>query len=204
MLLSSPGNKNTVSLAALMNALAALLMLLVVFGLIGITTSADSDKLAEMALTNPLPLILQDILKIFSGLTALVLIRGLYRRFRDKSPALIKWGSIFALISVLCLFVNAAVSLYLIAAASSARLPPDAVISGLRAAILVLGIGAVMLNGVWYIAVSRIALKHNSFPTSFGFLGLALGVVSFMPPLFLLGLVLSIIWTFWLGWLLWP
>lgn len=191
------------SIAAFLNALAGLLMLWVVMGLIGITTSANSEILAEMARTNPLPLIWQDILKVLSGLTALVLIRGLYRRLRSHNPAWIKWGSIAAILAVGCLFVNAAVSLYLVLATSSAAFPPDGVLSALRAAILVLGIGAVVLNGPWYLAVSRTALKSHSFPASFCYLGLCLGIVSLLPPLALLALILGILWSFWLGLLWW-
>lgn len=187
---------------ALANALTGFLILLVVFGLIGIAISANSEEVAEMALTNPFPLVLQDILKVFSAITALILLSVLYRRLKNENLAIIKAGTAFGVISVICLLINAGISMFLVLSASNTSLTTLNNISALRTVVLLMGMTTIFLNGFWYLAINMTALKNKRFPALFCYLGISIGLISLIPPFGLVVLVLGIIWSAWLGVLL--
>ncbi len=191
-------NQKVGGIAALVHSLLGFITLIVVLRSLGIAPNAE--KLAEIARSNPFPIVLLDIIKILSSITALILIRVLYRRFKSKNLASVKWGSVAGIVSVVCLLINAVTSLLLVLSASSEiSLITSERISTMRILVIVFGIGSIFFNGLWYIAINRTALKNKSFPTSFCYLGITLGIISLIPPLSQIVLVLVIIWSLWLG-----
>jgi hypothetical protein len=55
-------------------------------------------------------------------------------------------------------------------------------ISTMRILVIVF-VSSIFFNGLWYIAINRKALKNKTFPASFCYLGIALGIISLIPPL---------------------
>src|SRR4028119_2195193 len=109
-------NQKVAGIAALIQAFLSIISLLVVLRWLGIAPT--SDKLAAIARSNPFPIVLLDVIKIFTGITALVLVGWFQRLFKEKNSALVKWGSVAGIVSVICLFINAVISLLLILSAS--------------------------------------------------------------------------------------
>jgi hypothetical protein len=185
-------------IAALIQSLLGFITLIVVLYSLGIAPNADS--LAEIARSNPFPIVLLDIIKLLSSITALILINFFYHYFMVDNLASVKWGSVAGIISVICLLTNAVISLLLVLSATSEmdQMTPER-ISTMRILVIVFGIGSIFFNGLWYIAINRKALKNKTFPASFCHLGTALGVISLIPPLSQIVLVLVIVWSLWLG-----
>jgi hypothetical protein len=185
-------------IAAIIHSLLSFTTLIVVLYSLGIAPS--TDRLAEIARSNPFPIVLLDIIKILSSITALILINFLYRYFKDNNLGSVKWGSVAGITSIICLLTNAVISLLLVLSASSEinLLTPER-ISTMRILVIVFGISSIFFNGLWYIAINRKALKNKIFPAFFCYLGIALGVISLIPPLSQIVLVLVIVWSLWLG-----
>jgi hypothetical protein len=191
-------NQKVVGIAALIQAFLSIITLIVVLRWLGIAPT--SDKLAAIARSNPFPIVLLDVIKIFTGITALVLVSWFWSLFKDKNSALVKWGSVAGIVSVICLFINAVISLLLILSTSpEIRLLSSERITTMRILVIVFGIGTLFFLGLWYIAINRTALINKTFPSVFCYLGITLGIVSLIPPFSQLGLILSPIWTLWLG-----
>ena len=185
-------------IAALIHSLLGFITLIVVLYSLGIAPSPD--RLAEIARSNPFPIVLLDIIKVLSSITALILINFTNRYFKDNNLESVKWGSVAGKISVFCLLTNAVISLLLVLSASSeiSLLTPER-ISTMRILVIVFGICSIFFNGLWYIAINRTALKNKRFPASFCYLGIALGIISLIPPLSQIVLVLVIVWSLVLG-----
>lgn len=190
------------SAAAFGNALAAGASLFVTLSLIGITALNDPQRLVELALHNPLPLLLQDALKFLSAATALGLIFALWKYLRDNAPKAMRLATVFGLLAVGLLLANAALSLFVVSQAASR---PQNMADGntLNGIIGILGMGAIMANGVWYLLVNWSARKSGSLPLGLCWLGLIVGAASLVPFLALGVLVLGIVWAVWLGIALW-
>ena len=62
-----------------------------------------------------------------------------------------------------------------------------------------LALGAIVLDGVWLLLISWIALKHQQLPKRLCYLGLGMGVLSLVPPLGIIVLLLGIVWSGWSG-----
>jgi hypothetical protein len=182
--------------AAYLNAFVALGTLGVALLLIGPAALADRQTMAALALHNPMPLFIQDGLKIVSALIATVLIAGLYDRLQSAAPALALAASLFGAVSILCLVANAGLSLY---ATSQAALLSAGRAQMLTFAISLLGLGALVANGPWYLLVSSAAWRSGRLPRALAGLGLVLGLLSFIPPLAFLLLLLTIAWSLALG-----
>ncbi len=189
-------------LAAVLNAVVAVAMLVVAIVLIGPSTLAHPGKLVDLAIHNPTPLIIQDALKFALAALASVLILALANRLRGHTPTLILVATIFGFLSVLGLVANAALSLYAISQAASSAPGASAVGNQLNGLIGVLALAVIVLNGVWYFLVSWSALKSHRLPQPLSYLGLGMGILSFAPPLGIIVLLLSTIWSLWLGQLL--
>lgn len=186
-------------LAAFANALIGAGALVVAIGLIGPAALADPGKLADLAIHNPAPLIIQDALKLASAVTACVLIAALFNRLRTGFPAVMVIASSFGLLSVLCLLANAGLSLFVLS--QTARgMAAGAQLQGL---IGLLGMAVIVANGVWYLLVGWAALKAGRLPRPLCYLGVGMGGLSLLPPLGIVVLLLSLAWSVWLGLVLW-
>ena len=186
-------------IAAFLNATAGVLTLIVALVLIGPAVMADRNLFAECALRNPTPLIIQDGLKFLSAATAIVLIWALYWYLSIGTRNLILVATVFGLFSVLCLLANAVLSLIAVTQAASFAQSRPELGHQLNGLIGALAFAAIIANGPWYFLVSRAALKMGQLPKGLNYLGLVMGVVSFVPPLGIIVLLLSIVWSAWLG-----
>jgi len=190
------------ALAAIFNAVVAVAMLVVALVLIGPATLTDPGKLVELAIHNPTPLIIQDALKLVLAALASVLILALANRLRPHTPTLILVATIFGFLSVLGLVANSGLSLYAISQAASSAPGASAMGHQLNGLIGVLAIAVIVLNGAWYFLVSWSALKSHRLPQPLSYLGLGIGLLSLLPPLAIMALLVSTIWSLWLGQLL--
>jgi hypothetical protein len=181
------------ALAAFVNAVLGVAMLLVAFVLLG-PALTDSEKLIDMALHNPMPLILQDILKFASVAASCVLVWALSRHIDNERSPLVRPGSLCGFISILFLLANACLSLY--ATTNAARLEDG---QQINLAISLLGLAAIFVNGFWYLFENLMARKNKSLPGPLIGLGLVIGVISLVPFLGIFVLVLSLVWSVWLG-----
>lgn len=184
------------SIAAFGNAFAASAALYVALFLIGIPAMGDPQQLAELAIHNPTPLLLQDALKFLSAATACVLIFALDARLRDRAPTWMRAAKLFGFVAVGLLLTNATLSLF---AVSQATHFSPSVSAALNGVIGLLGMAAIMANGVWYLVVNWTARASRRLPRGLCYLGLLLGVTSFVPFLALFVLILGIVWALGLG-----
>ncbi len=187
------------SIAAFGNALAAGAALFVALFLIGIPALSDPQRLVELAIHNPTPLLLQDALKFLSTATGVVLIFALRKRLAGVAPTRMGVATAFGLLAIGLLLANATLSLWAVLQAANPApggLSDGAALSGL---IGVLGMAAIMANGVWYLLVNWTARASLRLPRGLCYLGLGLGAASLAPFLAILVLVLGILWAFWLG-----
>lgn len=209
--------QKTGGVAAWVNACLSAAALIVAFVLIGPEAMGDNARLAQMALENPTPLILQDVLKFASAAAASILIVVMFQRLRISHPGAMKTAVWFGSLSVVCLLANACLSLYTVSLA--ANVPPSQSASGLlltrtfsdmetilfvlkgflNALIGVLGMAVIFFNGVWYLLVNWVLLKTESLPRWLCYLGLVMGGMSLLPPLGIVVLLLSIPWSLGVG-----
>ncbi|GMV34412.1 MAG: DUF4386 domain-containing protein [Anaerolineales bacterium] len=203
--------------AALVNAVLALVSLIVAFGWIGPAALMDKAVLARLALENPAPLIFQDLLKFASAVTASVLVIAMYHRLRRQAPRGMKTALFFGLFSIALLLANASLSLFAVSQASTFTLLPLGaggqlggtyrqfeitayVLHGLLNELIgLLGMAAIFVNGFWYLPVNWAFLKTANLPRWLCILGLAMGGMSLLPPLGIVVLTLSIPWALGLG-----
>ncbi|WKZ49524.1 MAG: DUF4386 family protein [Anaerolineales bacterium] len=203
--------------AALINVAVTTVTLIVALGFIGAAALADPNKLMELAVRNPIPLIVQDALKVVSAGIAVVLILVFHSRLQNDFPRLIQTASCFGFLSVICLLINAGLSLALVTQAVNVpqeqtglnslpsmlldrRGTADLAVQGsLNGLINLLGMAVILVNGLWYLLISWASLKTNRLPRWINYLGLAMGGLSLLPPLGIFVLVLGIPWSFGLG-----
>jgi hypothetical protein len=57
----------------------------------------------------------------------------------------------------------------------------------------------IFTNGLWYLLTSWTALKADQLLKRLNYIGLAIGAISLIPILGIFALLLSIVWSFWLG-----
>lgn len=188
--------------AAFINAFLAIMALVVAFGFIGPAALTDNSKFVELAITNPLPLITQDLLKFASAIVTTILIVALFYRLHGKSPILAGLAALLGLLAIACLLVNASLSLYAVSQAASFAQAGAELGNQLNNIIGLLAVAVIAINGLWYLLVSWAALKTNQLPRRLNQLGLLIGGLSLLPPLGVIVLFLSIVWSLWLGWAL--
>ena len=92
-------------------AVVAIATLYVALVMIGPDALTDQNKFAEIAVNNPAPLYIQDMLKFISAVSGMVLIIILYRRLRKEATLRMKVAALFGCLSILLLLSNAAISL---------------------------------------------------------------------------------------------
>lgn len=181
--------------AAFVQAFAAAASLVTAVALIGLAALSDPARLAALAVHNPLPLLLQDSLKFVSAAASIVVIVALFRRLRSAAPTAAGVAAACGLLAVTLLLANAALSLAAVMQAMAGQ-AVDARLTGL---VGLSGMAAIAVNGLWYLLVGWTARTAARLPLALCWLGLALGVLSLVPFLALLVLVLSVVWSLWLG-----
>ncbi len=185
-------------IAAFVSAGAAGASLFVALVLIGMDALSDPQRLAELARVNPLPLLLQDALKILTAAAAFILVMVFRKTLRERAPTMARAAVVLGLLAIGLLLANALLSIFAVAQAAN----PSPNFSGgdaLTAVIGLLGMGAIMANGIWYLLVNWAALKNSLLPRGLCYLGLVLGAASLIPFLALGVLVLGVAWAIWLG-----
>lgn len=197
------GSQKIGGLAAFINALLGLGALVVAFGLIGPAALTDPSELAELAIHNPMPLIIQDSLKLGSAAAAIVLIMALFKHLRGNSPTRIKTATALGFFSVLLLLTNAGLSLFTVSQAAYFAQSQPGIATELNGLIGLLGLAVIAVNGLWYLIVSWTALKMERLPKWLCYLGLVIGGLSLLPPLGVVVLLLSVVWSLGLGLALW-
>lgn len=184
------------SIAAFGNAFASSAALYVALFGIGISALSDPQQLAELAIHNPTSLLLQDALKFLSAATACVLIFVLDARLRDRAPTWTRAAKLFGFVAVGLLLANAALSLFAVSQAANLSSSVSATLNGV---IGILGMAAIMANGVWYLVVNWTARASRRLPRGLCYLGLLLGAASLVPFFALFVLILGIVWALGLG-----
>ncbi|WP_293341842.1 hypothetical protein [Microcoleus sp. CAWBG58] len=185
-------------IAAFINIIVVMATLATVIFLIGFSAIADPNKLIDLAIHNPAPLLIEDGLKLVSAVISSVLILALANYLGRDASALLSVATGFGFLSVLCLVGNATLSLYAISQASTYD---QSALSGshLHSMIGILAVAAISLDGLWFLLVSWTALKSQQLPNSLCYLGLGMGVLSLVPPLGIIVLLLSMVWSVWMG-----
>ncbi|MGD1859007.1 MAG: hypothetical protein ACFB0E_03435 [Leptolyngbyaceae cyanobacterium] len=185
-------------IAAFINVIVLIATLATVIFLIGFSAIADPNKLIDLAIHNPTPLLIQDGLKFVSATISSVLILALANYLRRDASALLSVATGLGFLSVLCLVSNTVLSLYAIfqvAAHDETALSGDP----LNGMIGILAMAAISLDGLWLLLVSWTALKGQQLPSPLCYLGLGMGILSLVPPLGIVVLLLSLVWSVWIG-----
>jgi hypothetical protein len=181
--------------SAFLNAGLAVLSLFVAFVMIGPAALSDRAVFVDLALHNPAPLFIQDGLKFVSAGVSVIVIGALYYQLRESAPKRSLWAVIFGALALLCLLTNAILSL--VATSQAANLGSTG--EQLNLMIGILGMAAIFFNGPWYLLNGSASLKSQKLPKPLAILGLVMGTMSLLPLLGVLVLLLSLVWSIWLG-----
>lgn len=190
-------------IAAFVSAFAASAAFLIVVAFIGLGALSDSQQLGALAITNPKPLLAQDLLKFASAAAASILIIVLWKRLGDAAPTRLRVATGFGFFAVGLLLVNAVLSLVAVSQAANFSAGDAVNANALNGIIGILGLAVIMAHGVWYLLVNWTALKSGLLPRGLCWLGLVVGAASLAPFLALGVLVLGAVWALWLGVFLW-
>lgn len=136
-------------IAAFINVAVAIATLAVATMLIGFTAMSDPSKLAELAVHNPTPLLIQDGLKFVSAAISAVLILALTNYLHRDASILLPVATGFGFFSIFCLLVNATLSLYAISHATALVEGAGRMGEHLSRMIGVLAIAVLSCNGLW-------------------------------------------------------
>jgi hypothetical protein len=192
--------------ASLLNASIAIANLVVVFGVLGADVAASPARVAGIVTTRPVPLLLLEFFKIFSGLAAIVTVLSVHQSLRRVSQQvkLATGAGVISAVLLLTAGIVGAIAIALANPSDGARQSAGvSVYLILNATINNLGLAAVFAYGVWYLLVSLAALKMGLLPRRLCYLGVPLGVASLVafvaPPVALLVLFLGLAWAIWLG-----
>ncbi len=186
-------------IAAYLNAVVAIATLFVAFGLIGFDALVDNRKLIALALANPTPLVLQDMLKLVSATTGTVLILAIRDRLKSSAPRLVTAATAIGVLAIALLVVNAGLSAYAVSQAADLARSNTELGTQLNALIGILGLSVIFFNGIWYLLTNWQAKKSQRLPISASYLGIVMGVLSLFPPLGVIVLALSVVWSVLLG-----
>ncbi len=179
--------------AALSSAILGAGMLGIAYGLIGTAVLSDPGRLAELARVHAEPLYVQDVLKLGSAGAAVVLVGSVHQRLTRLTLGRVPVATAFGLAAALSLVANAILSLRALwLSADDLRLAGVSLIDWL-------GLATLLLNGVWYGLVNAMAWRRQAWSRGLSLLGLAVAVLSFIPPLAPLLLVLAVLWSAGLG-----
>lgn len=185
--------------AAFINAAVAIATIYVAVILIGIDVLSNQDLFVEMAIANPAPIFIQDTLKFISAACGVVLIIVLFRRLKNEAVTMMRIATVFGVLSILLLLTNATLSLVATTqAAALAETKPESAL-GINGAIGMLAMATIISSGLWYLLLSLSALKAFRLPKALNYIGLTIGAISLIPIFGIIALFLSIIWSIWLG-----
>jgi ABC-type siderophore export system fused ATPase/permease subunit len=185
--------------AAFTNAVVAIATLYVALVMIGPDALTDQNKFVEIAVKNPAPLYIQDMLKLIGAVCGMVLIIVLYLRLHRAATLRMNVAVVFGCLSILLLLSNAILSLMTTAQADEFAATKSESGSQLNSIIGMLAMAAIFTNGIWYLLISWTALKSSALPKGLNYLGLAIGVIFLVPMLGIIGLLLNVVWSFWFG-----
>jgi hypothetical protein len=185
--------------AAFINVAVAIATIAVATMLIDFTAMSDPSKLAELAVHNPTPLLIQDGLKFVSAAISAVLILAITNYLHRDTSILLSVTAGFGLFSIFYLLVNATLSLYAISHATALVEGTGRMGEHLSRMIGILAIAVLSCNGLWYLLMSWAALKNQGLPKYLCYLGLGIGAFSLVPPLGIIVLLLGIVWSAWIG-----
>ncbi len=197
--------------AAVIQGLGFVALLLVIFGFElpqGLGPGADPAKVVAVEASSPTPFYFLNLLLMLFGITLILLVLALRDRMQDGAPHRMRLAVIAASICSALFLANGVMSftgyppivaLPDTAAAVSAQRSLNAVTNGL----LLAGIFAAgWSNLMWGWA----ALSTKALPTWLIYLTLLAGVVAVLtfvvPILGLVGPVLNVVWSLWLGYVL--
>lgn len=189
--------------AAFVSAFAASASFLIAIAFIGLGALSDTQQLVALAMTNPKPLLAQDLLKFVSAAAASIIIVVLWKRLGHAAPTLLRVATGFGVLSVSLLLINAVLSLFAISQAANFSAGDAVTANALNGIIGLVGLAAIAANGVWYLLVNWSALKSGLLPRGLCWLGMTIGAMSLAPFLALGVLVLGAAWSLWLGIFLW-
>lgn len=178
--------------AAFLNAVVAVATFGVAVGLIGVGVLFDREQFLRMAVENPGPILLQDILKLLSAMASVLLVGAFHDRLHSESPVRMKVATSAGALAVVALLSNTALSLY---GVLNARQLDAATGARLNSVVGILALVVLMASGVWYLLANLVALGAGALPRGLSRLGLAVGVASLLPPLGIVALVLSAAWS---------
>lgn len=193
--------------AALVNAGIAVGNLVVVFAILGAAAAADPAKIAELVVRRPAPLLWLEFFKILAASASVIVIYVLHQRFSARARRGIKIITLCGVAAALLLLLAGVIGGFAIRQAGEgwggAWLPAGVTYQSLNTFINRLGLAALFANGLWLLGINWLAHKHHDLPVGLCYLGLLLGGASllpfFLPPLALLGLLLGLVWSVWLG-----
>lgn len=192
-------NQKVGAFAAFTNAVVAIVTIYVAVIMIGLDVLTDQNLFAEIAINNPTPLIIQDVLKFISAACWSVLLVNLFKRLVNEAIVRMKVATFFGFLSILLLLTNSILSLMAITQAAELAAAKSENANDLNGIIGVLAMATIFTNGLWYLLTSWTALKANQLPKGLNYFGLAIGAISLFPILGILALLLSIVWYIWLG-----
>jgi hypothetical protein len=199
--------QKTAGIASLVNAFISAANVLVVLGALGTKMVSEPRLMAELVRTNPFPIVVLELLKILSAICGLFVVFGIHRRLKKNSYRITKVATLAGIASILLLLTAGVLGLIAIAVANRAEgaaqsfgIPAYLIYSAI---INRLGLGAVFANGIWYLLVSVTGRSKGLLPPKLGYVGVPLGVASLiafvLPAIAILVLVLSLMWSIWLG-----
>jgi hypothetical protein len=202
-----PGLQRAAGIASLLNALISIANVLVVLGILGTEMVSDPTLVAEYARNNPFPIVVLELLKIFSAVSALFVVFGIYQRLKENSSRSLQFATLAGIVSVLLLLTAGSLGLLTIALANRTEgiTQSFGIPAYLKYSMIInnLGLAAVLANGIWYILVSFTGISTELLPRRLGYVGAPLGTVSLiafvLPSIALLVLILGLIWSTWLG-----
>jgi hypothetical protein len=185
--------------AAFINAAVAIATIYVAVVLIGIDVLSNQDLFVKLAITNPTPIFIQDTLKFISAACGIVLIIVLFRRLRNEAVTMMRVATLFGVLSILFLLTNATLSLIATTQAVELAESKSESAQGINSAVGMLAMATIISSGLWYLLLSLAALKGFRLPKGLNYIGLTIGVISLIPIFGIVALFLSIVWSFWLG-----
>jgi len=198
MTTSASTRQRSGGVAALCNVFVALATLVVALVWIGPEAMVNRRVLMQMAVSNPAPLFVQDLLKLAAATVFVALILAFDQRFRVVAPKAMRVARAFGFASVGTLTANAAMSVYAVMQAAGSQLD-ESTGEHFNTIVGVLGMAVVVLNGIWYLLTSRVALRTATYPKRLAQLGLVIGGMSLVPPLAIVVLLLSVAWSAWVA-----
>jgi hypothetical protein len=194
-------------ISSLVNACMAVANMIIIFGVLGAEVAASPARVADIVRTQPFPLLLLECFKVISALAAMVTVLAMRQRLSQHASWPVTLATIAGVLSVILLLAAGMLGAVAIALANLsgwAGAPMEAgSYRALNTNVNGLGLMAVFANGIWYLFVSRLALKTSVLPRALCLVGLPLGVASVValvvPPVALLVLLLGLVWAIWLG-----